>query len=207
VCFEQPPRGEGGPLLLVSLRGKAGWPADPPHVRYRKLPAEQVIPPRQAPGYSMHAITVTGIVTRPKSAFLREAELSSYSFYDRFLRYLLAPRRLSENSVRSEIERKFRRQGGKGKITGGIVNAKLRIFWPFQRGRRSLQPIAAEGYCRTASRYILGVCQIRSKPQPSHNKKAGTEVPTPLMPKSTKVLSFPTDLFRLLRGTIPGGLT
>ena len=60
--------------------------------------------------------------------------------------------RLSENSVRSEIERKFRRQGGKGKITGGAVNATLRIFWLFQRGRRSLQPIAAEGYCRTASR-------------------------------------------------------
>ena len=60
-------------------------------------------------------------------------------------------RRLSENSVRNEIERKFRRQGGKGKITGGLVNATLRISWPFQRGRRRLQPIAAEGYCRTAS--------------------------------------------------------
>ena len=59
--------------------------------------------------------------------------------------------RLSENSVRSETERKFRRQGEKGKITGGVVNAALRIFWLFQRGRRSLQPIAAEGYCRTAS--------------------------------------------------------
>ena len=61
------------------------------------------------------------------------------------------PRRLSENSVRREIERKFRRQGGKGKITGGVVDATLRIFWPFQRGRRNLQPVAAGGYCRTAS--------------------------------------------------------
>ena len=65
------------------------------------------------------------------------------------------PRRLSENSVRSEIERKFCRQGGKGKITGGVANATLRIFWLFQRSRRSLQPIAAEGYCRTASQYRL----------------------------------------------------
>jgi len=64
---------------------------------------------------------------------------------------ILLTRRLSENSVRSEIERKFRRRGGKGKITGGVINATLRIFWPFQRGRRSLQPIATEGYCRTAS--------------------------------------------------------
>jgi len=32
-------------------------------------------------------------------------------------------RRLSENRVRSEIERKFRRQGGKAKITEGVVNA------------------------------------------------------------------------------------
>jgi len=29
---------------------------------------------------------------------------------------------------------RFRRQGGKGKITGGLANATLRIFWPFQRG-------------------------------------------------------------------------
>ena len=33
--------------------------------------------------------------------------------------------------------------------------ATLRIFWPFQRGRRSLQPIAIEGYCRTASQACL----------------------------------------------------
>ena len=68
-----------------------------------------------------------------------------------FLIRELPPRMLFGNSVRSEIERKFRRQGGKGKITGGVVNATLRMFWSFQRGRRSLQAIAGEGYCRTAS--------------------------------------------------------
>jgi len=41
------------------------------------------------------------------------------------------PMRLSENSVRSEIERKFRGQGGKGKITGGVVNATLRAHVMF----------------------------------------------------------------------------
>ena len=64
-----------------------------------------------------------------------------------------SPRRLSDNSLRSEIERKFRRLGGKGKIAGGVANATLRVFWPFQRGRRSLQPIAADGYCQTASQF------------------------------------------------------
>ncbi len=39
----------------------------------------------------------------------------------------ITARRLSENSVRSEIERKFRRKGGKGKITGGVVITTLSI--------------------------------------------------------------------------------
>jgi len=64
---------------------------------------------------------------------------------------LSSPWLLSENSIRREIDRKFQRQGGKGKITGGVAYATLRRFWSFQHNRWDLQAIAAEGYFWTAA--------------------------------------------------------